>query len=164
MLQLVMWHLVVCHVCYSLGDITVCHAGTGLLILHTLAVSLCQGTGCSFTKRLLGVACKRIQLFIDLATLVSGPDAGSADGNEAVPGKALPPWLLRQGITSTSSAGGGQAGTPLLQAGVGANGAATSDEVILSEEEDQKRIEVCCWKLQNKQDDYSYKEASKLEC
>ena len=76
--------------------------------------------------------------------LVSGPDAGNAEGSEAVPGKALPPWLLRQGITSTSSAAGGQGGTPLLQAGVGASaGAAISGEAVLSEEEDQKRIEVC---------------------
>lgn len=86
----------------------------------------------------------RRQMCVDLATLVSGPDAGTAEGSEAVPGKALPPWLLRQGITSTSAAGG-QAGTPLLQAGAGASGGAvTSGEAILSEEEDQKRIEVCC--------------------
>lgn len=80
--------------------------------------------------------------------MVSGPDAGTAEGSETLPGKALPPWLLRQGITSTSSARGGQAGTPLLQAGVGASGGAvTSGEAILSEEEDQKRIEVCCFTL-----------------
>ncbi|KAL3159245.1 hypothetical protein ABBQ32_011215 [Trebouxia sp. C0010 RCD-2024] len=73
---------------------------------------------------------------------LAGPDAGTAEGSETLPGKALPPWLLRQGITSTSSARGGQAGTPLLQAGVGASGGAvTSGEAILSEEEDQKRIE-----------------------
>lgn len=60
-----------------------------------------------------------------------------------MPGKALPPWLLRQGITSTSSAAGGLAGTPLAQAGVGANaGVGPSGKVIPSEEEDQKRIEV----------------------
>ena len=72
-----------------------------------------------------------------------GADAGNAEGREAVPGKALPPWLLRQGITSTSSAAGGLAGSPLAQAGVGASaGVGPSGEVIPSEEEDQKRIEV----------------------
>ena len=80
---------------------------------------------------------------IDLAPMVSGADAGNAEGREAVPGKALPPWLLRQGITSTSNAAGGLAGTP--QAGVGASaGVGPSGEVGPSEEEDQKKIEVRC--------------------
>ena len=61
-----------------------------------------------------------------------------------MPGKALPPWLLRQGITSTSNSAGGPAGTPSVQTGVGTSaGASPSGAGVPSEEDDQKRIEVC---------------------
>ena len=75
---------------------------------------------------------------------------GAAGANEAAQQKALPPWMLRQGITSTSASSSAQhsgaqhSGTSLMQAssaavaaGSGANGSEVS-----SAEEDRKRIEV----------------------
>ncbi|KAL0030019.1 hypothetical protein WJX79_001186 [Trebouxia sp. C0005] len=53
--------------------------------------------------------------------------------------KALPPWMLRQGITSTSSASGGQPlGAPFTQAN--GPGVGSSNDAIASEK-DQKEIE-----------------------
>ena len=84
-----------------------------------------------------------------VSLMLTGPlESGSPEGNGAAPGKALPPWLLRQGITSISSAAGPKQGGPLTPAGAGGStltGAAPSTgDPVASEEEDQKRIEVRC--------------------
>ena len=77
---------------------------------------------------------------------IAGADVGTVDADGAAPGKALPPWLLRQDISSTSGASGGQSRNPLTQAGVAASASlgtsAPTSEAIASEEEEQKRIEV----------------------
>ena len=75
--------------------------------------------------------------------VVAGTDAGTSEADAAAPGKALPPWLLRQGITSTSTASAGQPRHPLTQNGAGSSiGAGAADETTQSAEEDQKKIEV----------------------
>ena len=76
-----------------------------------------------------------------LEIVPSGADGGaSAETSGPATQKALPPWMLRQGITSTTTAPGGQPlGAPLMQA----NGASvgSSNDGIASEK-DQKAIEV----------------------
>ncbi len=76
-----------------------------------------------------------------LEIVPSGADGGaSAEASGPATQKALPPWMLRQGITSTTTAPGGQPlGAPLMQA----NGASvgSSNDGIASEK-DQKAIEV----------------------
>ncbi len=71
----------------------------------------------------------------------SGADGGaSAEASGPATQKALPPWMLRQGITSTTTAPGGQPlGAPLGQAN-GA-GVGSSNDTIASEK-GQKEIEV----------------------
>ncbi len=68
----------------------------------------------------------------------------TAEASAAAAVKALPPWMLRQGITSTSAAPTEQQmGTPVGQAATAVaarNGASTSE--VIASEEDQKRIEV----------------------
>ena len=72
--------------------------------------------------------------------MLSGADGeANAEANEAATQKALPPWMLRQGITSIASGGPPPAG-PVTQAASGA--AAGSSSEGISSEEDQKRIEV----------------------
>lgn len=81
-----------------------------------------------------------------MSVYCSGDNGTTEEASGAGPQKALPPWMLRQGITSTSNASGGtQMGAVLLQAAAAATGSSaglsTSSEVVASEE-DQKRIEV----------------------
>ena len=68
---------------------------------------------------------------------------GAAEANGAAQQKALPPWMLRQGITSTSAPSGAQlSGTPLVLASAAAVAAGANGSEVISAEEDRKRIEV----------------------
>lgn len=80
-------------------------------------------------------------LFCLLAIVPSGADGGaSAEASGPATQKALPPWMLRQGITSTTTAPGGQPlGAPFMHAN-GA-GVGSSNDAIASEK-GQKEIEV----------------------
>ena len=82
-----------------------------------------------------------ITLFYLLKVVPSGADGGaSAEASGPATQKALPPWMLRQGITSTSTAPGGQPlGPPFMQAN-GAGVGSTNDAI--ASEKDQKEIEV----------------------
>ena len=76
-----------------------------------------------------------------LAIVPSGADGGAgAEASGPATQKALPPWMLRQGITLTSTAPGGQPlGAPFMQA----NGAGVgSSNNAIASEQDQKEIEV----------------------
>lgn len=82
-----------------------------------------------------------VTLCLLLKLVPSGADGGaSAEASGPATQKALPPWMLRQGITSTSNAPGGQ---PLDAPFMQANGAGvgSSNDGIASEK-DQKAIEV----------------------
>ena len=85
--------------------------------------------------------------------MCAGQDGAGQGPSEMVAGKALPPWLLRQGISPTTALPGGPAllQQPSGQGQADASMDASGSEAILSPDEDQKRVEaslelvlLCC--------------------
>lgn len=92
-----------------------------------------------------------ITSFYLLEITPSGANGGaSAEASGPATQKALPPWMLRQGITSTSAAPGGQPlGAPFMQAAAANDAGVGSSNDAIASEKDQKEIEVnfghvCC--------------------
>ena len=88
--------------------------------------------------------CQKVVCHI-INVLTGANGEANAEANEAATQKALPPWMLRQGITSIAPGGLPLAG-PVSQAASSAaaaiGAAAGNSSEGLSSEEDQKRIEV----------------------
>ena len=68
----------------------------------------------------------------------------TTNANEAVQPKELPPWMNRQGITSTSAASGSQqSGTPLMQVAAAETASNGADGVeAFDAKADEDRINV----------------------